>query len=100
MTVLGGEPPVGIQRHVGWPGADGRIHISVFTSREPNSVTREIAQAEVTAGLGQIRAATDADPRLKALFETFGVARSYLYDYGTGAARIGDIADDGTLTLL
>ena len=48
MTVLDGDPPLGLQRYAGWPGADGRIHISLFTQLEPHVITQEIAGRETS----------------------------------------------------
>ena len=35
LFLLPGGVPVALQRYIGWPAADGLIHVSVFTSTEP-----------------------------------------------------------------
>ena len=100
MTVLDCEPPVGLQRDDGWPGADRHIHLSIFTSLEPGSLTAQIATNDVTTGVGHLAGVIDADPRLAALFEEYGVVRAYVYNYGHGAVKVADVSDDGTVTLL
>jgi hypothetical protein len=75
-------------------------HISIGTSLEPSSLTAEIATRDVTSGLGNLRGVVDEDPRLAALFEEYGVVREYVYDYGHGAVKVADVAEDGTLTFL
>lgn len=100
MTVLDSDPPVGLQRYDGWPGADGHIHVSIFTSLEPNSITDEIAAREVVAGLDHLSTVLAADPRLAVLFDEYGVVREYVYDYGHGAVRVADVGEDASVTLL
>jgi hypothetical protein len=99
LTVLAGEPPIGLQRWVGWPGADGRIHVSIYTELEPRSLTPEVASRDVTAGLQTLGEAVASDPRLAELLERHGVVREYVYDYGNGAVAVGDVNQDGTVSL-
>ncbi len=100
MFVLPGEVPIGVQRYAGWPGADGRIHVSIFTSVEPQAVTPAMAEHDVATGLATIRSAEAADPRISHLFEQYGVSYDYVYDYGHGAVRIGDADPNGSVRLL
>lgn len=100
MTVLDCDPPVGLQRYAGWPGADGRIHVSLFTELRPHDITQEMAAREVKAGMEQLALALAADARLQALFDKHGVSLEYVYDYGHGAVRIGDVTASGTITLI
>lgn len=100
MFVLPGEVPVGVQRYAGWPGADGLVHVSLFTSTEPNAVTQEMAQRDVASGLTTVQNAAAADPTLLLLFEQYGVVYDYVFDYGHGAVRIGDADVDGSVRLL
>lgn len=51
MTVVDGEPPIGLQRYFGWPGADGHVHVSIFTDVEPQALTQAIASRDAEAGL-------------------------------------------------
>ena len=53
LFVLDGPVPVSLQRYSGWPGADGKIHVCVYTTREPNSVTPEVATADFRLAPGQ-----------------------------------------------
>ena len=99
MAVLDGDPPIGLQRHVGWPGADGLVHVSIFTERGPGSLTHEIASRDVTSGLQNLAEATTADPRLSELLKRHGVVCEYVFDYGNGAVAVGDVDDDGAVLL-
>lgn len=100
MTLLDGEPPIGLQRYTGWPGADGRVHVSIFTAMDPPSLTREIASRDAEAGLRTLTAALVADPRLADLLDRHGVVHEYVFDYGHGAVRVGAISESGEVTLL
>jgi len=84
---------------VGFPNADGLIHVSVFTEVEPSAVTAEIANRDARRGLEAIHQAESADPRLAQLFERFGVTFEYVYDYGHGSVKIGFIAPDGEIQI-
>jgi hypothetical protein len=79
---------------VGWPGADGRIHVSIYTDLEPQSLTPEIASKDVAAGLQTLGDAVAADPRLEDLLQRHGVVREYVYDYGNGTLSVGDVEAD------
>lgn len=100
MFVLPGEVPVGIQRYAGWPGADGLIHVSIFTTVERRTVTPEMAGHDVHLGLSAVKKAAAADPRLSRMFEQYGVTYEYVYDYGHGAVKIGDADEHGAVRLL
>lgn len=100
LTVLDCEPPVGLQRYQGWPGADGHIHVSIYTTHAPPTLTHAIATRDAGTGLEHLDAAMAADPRLQLLFEKYGVVRAYVFDYGNGAVRVGAVSEDGTVTLL
>jgi hypothetical protein len=99
MTVLQGEPPIGLQRYVGWPGADGHVHVSVFTTLEPNVLTEAIASRDVASGLRTLAVAVAADPRLDDLLQRHGVVREYVFDYDHGAVTVGDVDEDGSVRL-
>lgn len=99
MVVLDCEPPVGIQRWVGWPGADGHVHVSIFTTQDPDSLTAEIAARDVASGLEYLRMALVADPRLGIVFDEYGVVRRYVYDYGQGAVAVGEVLEDGSVRI-
>lgn len=99
MTVLDGDPPIGLQRYVGWPRADGLVHVSIFTEQGPQSLTHEVASRDVAAGLQTLAGAMKADPRLVDLLERHGVVREYVFDYGKGAVSVGDVDEDGVVRL-
>lgn len=99
LTVLEGEPPVGLQRYDGWPGADGHIHVSIFTTLDPPAITQEVAERDVRNGLEHLRSVMASDPRLARLFDEYGVVREYVFDYGNGAARVGTVSDEGAVIL-
>jgi hypothetical protein len=100
LTLLDCEPPVGLQRHGGWPGADGHVHVSIFTRLEPSALTHETAERDVRVGLAHLDAAIAADARLRGLLDEYGLVCSYVFDYGNGAVRVGAVSDDGEVTLL
>jgi hypothetical protein len=100
MFVLDGPVPVGLQRYTGWPGADGLIHVCVYTTREPKSMTPEVATADFRWGMETLRQAIAADDRLQTMMNEHGVVYEYLYDYQTGATVIGRAAEGGTVTIL
>jgi hypothetical protein len=100
MFVFDGPVPVSLQRYSGWPGADGKIHVCVYTTREPKSVTPEIATADFQRGLETLRQAIAADDRLQVMINEYGAIYEYVYDYETGGAAIGRAAQDGTVTML
>lgn len=99
LAVLDDEIRVGLQRHGSSPGADGRIHVTIFTDVDAQSLNPEIASSEVAAGMTLIDRALRADSRLGDLFRRYGVVREYVYDYGHGAVLVGDITEDWTVTL-
>ena len=100
MFVLEGLVPVGLQRHSGWPGADEKIHVGIYTTHEPRFVTLEMVRADVGSGLRILQQAAGADPRLQAMLAEYGVIYEYLHDYGQGAALIGRATGDGDVTLI
>ena len=89
---------VHIQRWVGWPGADGAVHLQVFTGREPKSLTLQTASTEISAGVEAVAAAKAADRRLGELFSRYGVVWEYCYDYGMGTIRLAVIDHKGRTT--
>ena len=99
MFVLDGAVPVSLQRYSGWPGADGKIHMCVYTTRPPKSVMPEVATADFQHALVTLRQAIAADDRLQALIDEYGVVYEYVYDYETGGAVIGRATEDGTITM-
>ena len=84
-----------MQRHVGWPGADGCIHIAVLTN--DLDAPRELSQARVDEARGQVIRLLEADARLRSIVETHGVVWELAGDDGSATWRIAHIAMDGTI---
>jgi len=99
LILLEGGPWIGLQRYDGWPGADGRIHVSIFKTLEPPALTQEVAERDVRNGLAHLETVVASDPRLAQLLAKYGVVREYVCDYGNGAVRVGIISGDGAVTL-
>lgn len=78
-------------------GADGKIHIGIYARRSPDQLTAAIAANEVASGLEIISRLVAADERLRSLFDLYGTEITYLNDYGTGAAALAHVSDDGSL---
>jgi hypothetical protein len=87
-----------IRRDVGWPGADGQIHIGVLASDLPQSAAdRAIAQRRVNEARAQVAGLLDEDQRFSTLIDTCGVVWEYLGDDGSAAWIIGTISEDGQI---
>lgn len=99
LVVVRGEIPLGFQRHVGWPNADGMIHVSAFTRSAPSELTDEAVRRDGVAAVGLLQDVVAADPRLTQMFDRYGKCVEYVYDYGNGAVRIGVIGDNGSIAL-
>lgn len=99
LVVLDGEVRIGLQRHRGFPGADGRIHVAVFANRDPDSLTQALASSDVAAGRAVLERASVGDARLQQMLREYGVVREYGFDYGHGALLVGDISDDWEVVL-
>ncbi len=93
FVVIGG---VQIARHVGWPGADGLIHIAVLAGSD-QTPPRQVAQGQVDACRAFISQLASEDPRLQLLLERFGAAWEYVGDDGSASWLIAGVADDGSL---
>lgn len=99
LVVVRRELPLGLQRHVGWPAADGLIHVSAFTPSAPRELTEDAVRRDGLAAVGLLQDLVTADPRLAEMLDTYGKCVEYVYDYGNGAVRIGVIGDDGSVAL-
>lgn len=93
------EIALGFQRHVGWPSADGLIHVSAFTEAAPSELTDEAKGRDGEAASALLRDVVAADRRLAEAFDACGMRFEYVYDYGNGAVRIGTISDGGVIVL-
>jgi len=99
LVVVRRELALGLQRHVGWPKADGLIHVSAFTHSAPSELDEDAVQRDGVAAVGLLHDVVAADPRLAQMLDTYGTCVEYVYDYGNGAVRIGVIGDDGVVAL-
>ncbi len=99
LVVVRRELPLGFQRHVGWPNADGLIHVSAFTHSAPSELTEDAVRRDGVAAVGLLQDLVAADPRLAQMLDTYGKCVEYVYDYGNGAVRIGVVGDDGSIAL-
>lgn len=99
LVIVRRELPLGLQRHVGWPNADGMIHVSAFTRSAPSELTDDSVRRHGMAAVALLQDVAAADPRVAQMFDTYGKRLEYVYDYGNGAVCIGDIGDDGSIAL-
>lgn len=99
LVVVRGEIALGFQRYIGWPKADGLIHVSAFTSSAPSELTDETKARDGEAASRLLSAVVAADPRLAEALDAYGTRFEYVYDYGNGAVRIGTIGEDGSIVL-
>lgn len=99
LVVVRRELALGFQRHVGWPNADGMIHVSAFTRSARSELTGDTVQRDGEAAVRLLQDVVAADPRLAQMLDTYGKCIDYVHDYGNGAVRIGAIGDDGSVEL-
>jgi hypothetical protein len=99
LVVVRRKIALGFQRYIGWPKADGLIHVSAFTSSAPSEPTDETKARDGEAASRLLSAVVAADPRLAEALDAFGTRFEYGYDYGNGAVRIGTIGEDGLIVL-
>jgi len=99
LVVVRRELRLGFQRYVGWPKADGLIHVSAFTNSAPSQLTEDAVERDGLAAVALLSDVVVADPRLAQVFDTYGKRVEYVWDYGNGAVRIGVIGDDGSVEL-
>lgn len=93
-VVLGSD--LVVQRYVGWPGADGLIHIGVLSSTM--SVTsREAAQLRVHELRSRFDDVARTDHRLRALLHDYPPVWEYLSADGYTTVKLADVSDDGTI---
>lgn len=94
FVVLGDR--VQLVRHVGWPGADGLVHIAVLAG-QGRAPPHAIAQGQVDAARGLISALASEERRFQLLLDQFGATWEYVGDDGTASWLIAKIASDGSL---
>ena len=99
LVVVRREISLGLQRYVGWPSADGAIHVSAFTSSARSQLTQAQMIRDGSAAAKLLRDVVAADPRLGEALDAYGMRFEYVYDYGNGAVRIGTIGSDGEVFL-
>jgi hypothetical protein len=100
MVVVEREVPISFQRYHGWPNADGKIHVCVYTQTDPSKLTPEAAAADGRYAVRLLDDLVTQDPRLGSLMEEFGWSFDYNLDYGHGGARLGTVNADGSVTFL
>lgn len=100
MVVVEREVPISFQRHHGWPGADGKVHICTYTETNPSELTPEAANADGRRARRILDDLLGQDPRLGALLDEFDWTFDYNLDYGHGGARLGTVEADGSITFL
>jgi hypothetical protein len=98
-VLLDGEVRIGIQRWLGFPLADGKIHIYTWTELEPSRLSPAIIENGVRAALATLDRALAADERLGRILETSGVEYEILSDYGMGAVKVATFRTDGSYEL-
>lgn len=99
MVVVEREVSISFQRYHGWPNADGRIHVCVYTQTAPSRLTPEATAADGRNAVRLLHDLLAQDPRLGALLDEFGWRFDYNLDYGHGGARLGTVNADGYVSL-
>jgi hypothetical protein len=72
MVVVEREVPVSVQRHHGWPNADGRVHVCMYTRTEPSRLTPAAAAEDGQDAVRLLGDLIAQDPRLGVLLDEFG----------------------------
>lgn len=99
-AILDGPIRVGLQRWVGFPKADGKVHIYVWTTTEPSQLTDERVQKDIRQALELLDEVRAADPGFTNLLADAGSSYEYLYDYGMGAATVATFDESGSFVRL
>lgn len=99
-VLLDGEVRIGIQRWVGFPLADGKIHVYTWTELEPSQLSAALVSAGVHSALATLDRALAADARLGQILKDAGTEYEYLCDYGMGAVRVATFRNDGSFELV
>jgi hypothetical protein len=99
LVVVEREVALGLQRYVGWPRADARIHVSAYTTTEPSRLTEAAIERDVHFAVQLLADVIQHDGRLGQLLSDIGYEFEYLYDYGMGAVKVGFIDPAGRVTL-
>ncbi|MGI8810782.1 MAG: hypothetical protein ACR2KK_23655 [Acidimicrobiales bacterium] len=85
-----------VRRYIGWPGADGLIHIAVLVPA--NQVeSRDLTKQEVALAREQVSRLAGRDHRFAALLDEHGVKWEVVGDDGSATWKIADVSEDGTL---
>ena len=85
-----------VRRHVGWPDADGRIHVGVLDDGDHPSERSE-AQRRVDQAREQVTQLALADERLRSVLDRHGVVWEYAADDGSATWLIAAISESGSL---
>ncbi len=76
-----------VQRHVGWPRADGHIHIAVLDSA-PGAHSRQVAQSQVDEARGRVSDLANDDPSFGRVLDKYGTVWEYCGDDGSAVERL------------
>jgi hypothetical protein len=85
-------------RDASGPASDGRIHIEVVCSVDPDFLTVAMAEGELQRGLAQVDEMVASDDRFAALIGRCGAVREYVWNYGMGTTLLASVHDDGTIS--
>jgi hypothetical protein len=85
-----------VRRHVGWPLADGQVHIAVL-DRDPGAHSRQVAQSQVDEALARVNGLIRDDPSFARLLDKYGVIWEYCGDDGSATWLIAQMARDGSV---
>lgn len=99
LVLVHREIALGFRRHIGWPNADGLIHVSAFTNAAPSELSDEAMTRDGESASTLLRDVLAADRRMAEACDAYGMRFEYVYDYGNGSVRIGTILDDGAIAL-
>lgn len=84
-----------VRREVGFPGADGKVHFTVWINSADPEHTE--AQAQVDRARALIADIAGDDERLQSLLKSYGATWELAHDYGTGSVLVAQVAEDGLL---
>ena len=100
LVLVEREISLGFQRHIGWPTADGRVHVSAYTAASPSQLTEAAVEQDGRMAAQLLADVVERDAQLSRLLNALGFDFDYVYDYGNGAVKIGSISSDGHIALM
>jgi hypothetical protein len=72
LVVVERELALGIKRYIGWPSADGLIHVSAFTSTEPSVLSAAAVERDGRAAVVLLADVVERDARFRQLLDEIG----------------------------